>query len=76
MAEKKIKTREVIEKVKEVATQPPNTQRKKSSLTKSAISKAKIKTEEEVKRQELQSFIKGFLEVTQKASSYISWTSI
>ena len=52
MAEKKIKTREVIEKVKEVATQPPNTQRKKSSLTKSAISKAKIKTEEEVKRQD------------------------
>ena len=34
------------------------------------------KSEEEVKRQELQSCIEGFLEVTQKASNYISWTSI
>ena len=52
MAEKKIKTREVVEKVKEAATQTPNAQSRKSSLTKSAVSKAKTKTEEEAERQD------------------------
>ncbi len=53
MAEKKIKTREVVEKVKEAATQTPNAQSRKTSLTKSAISKAKTKTEEEAERQDV-----------------------
>lgn len=53
MAEKKIKTREVVEKVKEAATQTPNAQSRKSSLTKSAVSKAKTKTEEEAERQDV-----------------------
>lgn len=52
MAEKKIKTREVVEKVKEAATQTPNAQSRKTSLTKNAASKAKTKTEEEVERQD------------------------
>ena len=52
MAEKKIKTREVVEKVKEAATQTPNAQSRKSSLTKSAVSKAKTKTEDEAERQD------------------------
>ena len=52
MADKKIKTWEVVEKVKEAATQTPNAQSRKSSLTKSAVSKAKTKTEEEAKRQD------------------------
>ena len=51
MAEKKIKTREVVEKVKEAATQTPNAQSRKTSLTKSAVSKAKTKTEEEAEKQ-------------------------
>lgn len=49
---KNIKTREVVEKVKEAATQTPNAQSRKSSLTKSAVSKAKTKTEEEAERQD------------------------
>jgi len=53
MAEKKIKTREVVEKVKEAATQTPNAQSRKTSLTKSAVSKAKTKTEEEAERQDV-----------------------
>lgn len=53
MAEKKIKTREVVEKVKEAATQTPNAQSRKSTLTKSAVSKAKTKTEEEAERQDI-----------------------
>lgn len=48
---KNIKTREVIEKIKEAATQTPNEQSRKSSLTKSAVSKAKTKTEEEAEKQ-------------------------
>ncbi len=52
MAEKKIKTREVVEKVKETATQTPNAQSRKSTLTKSAVSKAQTKTEEEAERQD------------------------
>lgn len=52
MAEKKIKTREVVEKVKETATQTPNAQSRKSTLTKSAVSKAKTKTDEEAERQD------------------------
>jgi len=53
MAEKKIKTREVVEKVKKAATQTPNSQSRKSSLTKSAVSRAKTKTEEEAKKQDV-----------------------
>ena len=53
MAEKKTKTREVVEKVKEAATQTPNVQSRKTSLTKSAVSKAKTKTEEEAERQDV-----------------------
>lgn len=53
MAEKKIKTREVVEKVKEAATQKPNAQSRKTSLTKSAVSKAKTKTEEEAEKQDV-----------------------
>lgn len=53
MAEKKIKTREVVEKVKEAATQTPNAQSKKSSLTKSVVSKAKTETDEEAERQDV-----------------------
>ena len=53
MAEKKIKTREVVEKVKEAATQTPNAQSRKTSLTKSAVSKAKSKTEEEAVKQDV-----------------------
>lgn len=53
MAEKKIKTREVVEKVKEAATRTPNAQSKKSSLTKSAVSKAKTETDEEAERQDV-----------------------
>ena len=53
MAEKKIKTREVVEKVKEAATQTPNAQSRKTSLTKSAVSKAKTKTEDEAERQDV-----------------------
>ncbi len=52
MAETKIKTREVVEKVKEAATQMPNAQSRRTSLTKNAASKAKTKTEEEVERQD------------------------
>lgn len=51
MAEKKIKTREVVEKVKDAATQMPNTQSRRTSLTKTAVSKAKSKTEEEAEKQ-------------------------
>lgn len=47
-----IKTREVIEKVKEADAQTPNPQSRKSSLTKSAVSKAKTKTEEEAEKQD------------------------
>lgn len=50
MAEKKIKTREAVEKVKEASTQTPNAQSRKTSSTKSAVSKAKTKTEEEAER--------------------------
>lgn len=53
MAEKKIKIREVVEKVKEAATQTPNAQSRKTSLTKSAVSKAKSKTEEEAEKQDV-----------------------
>ena len=49
----KIKTREVVEKVKKAATQTPNSQSRKSSLTKSSVSKAKTKTEEEAKKQDV-----------------------
>ena len=49
---KKIKTREVVEKVKEAATQKPNPQSRKPALTKSAASKAKTKTEEEAEKQD------------------------
>ncbi len=49
---KNIKTREVIEKVKEADAQTPNPQSRKSSLTKSAVSKAKTKTEEEAEKQD------------------------
>ena len=41
MAEKKIKTREVVEKIKDATTQMPNTQSRRASLTKNAASKAK-----------------------------------
>ncbi len=53
MAEKKIKTREVVEKVKEAGTQTPNPQSRKSSLTKTMTSKAKSKTEEKAKKQDV-----------------------
>ena len=50
---KNIKTREVVEKVKEAATQTPNAQSRKSSLTKAAVSKAKTKTEEEADKHDV-----------------------
>ena len=46
-----IKTREVVERVKDAATQMPNTQSRRTSLSKTAASKAKSKTEEEAEKQ-------------------------